>query len=392
MASVGSFDVVVVGGGIAGLWTLARLRQRGFNAILLEKHALGGVQSIASQGIIHGGTKYALGGRLGDSAKAIGDMPRIWSECLQGSGELDLSAAQVLTSSQLLWSGENALSRVAGFFAGKMMQDRMQSLKASQFPAPFDHAAFKGSVYQLNEPVLDTASLMHSFYQQFGEFCFQTELLQGSTPNRLRCLDRHKQIIEIETKKLVLTAGKASANILQMLGYTLPAMQLRPVHMVMLKGDLPELYAHCLGASANPKVTITSSRIDGQICWYVGGGIAESGIHRDRSQQIKVAKQELAEVLSWLDFSNVEWATVMLDRAEVETAGNKRPESSFVEQQGDLITVWPTKLAFAPKSASQVLALLDEPAEDKLIYSEMNHYFAQPPLARPPWFDTDWSA
>ena len=57
-------DVVIVGGGIAGLWILSALRAEGYQTILLEKDALGAGQTLASQGIIHGGTKYALTGKL----------------------------------------------------------------------------------------------------------------------------------------------------------------------------------------------------------------------------------------------------------------------------------------------------------------------------------------
>lgn len=48
-------DVVVLGGGIGGLWLLNRLRGRGYNAVLLETGELGGGQSVNSQGMIHGG-------------------------------------------------------------------------------------------------------------------------------------------------------------------------------------------------------------------------------------------------------------------------------------------------------------------------------------------------
>ena len=68
-------DIAIFGAGIAGLWTLAHLQQAGYRVALFERHALGGVQSIASQGIIHGGTKYALTGKLTGSAMAIGEMP-----------------------------------------------------------------------------------------------------------------------------------------------------------------------------------------------------------------------------------------------------------------------------------------------------------------------------
>ena len=52
-----STDIIIFGGGIAGLWLLNRLHNEGYQAILLETEALGGSQTIASQGIIHGGLK-----------------------------------------------------------------------------------------------------------------------------------------------------------------------------------------------------------------------------------------------------------------------------------------------------------------------------------------------
>ena len=70
-------DVLIVGGGIAGLWLLAELRAKGYQVILASDE-LGKGQTIASQGIIHGGTKYALSGKLTGATLAIGDMPRLW--------------------------------------------------------------------------------------------------------------------------------------------------------------------------------------------------------------------------------------------------------------------------------------------------------------------------
>ena len=64
MTAPHSTDIVVFGGGIAGLWLLNRLRDEGNDAILLEADGLGAAQTLASQGIIHGGLKYALGGSV----------------------------------------------------------------------------------------------------------------------------------------------------------------------------------------------------------------------------------------------------------------------------------------------------------------------------------------
>ena len=48
-------DVVIFGGGAAGLWTLDELHRAGRSVVLLESGDLGAGQTIASQGIIHGG-------------------------------------------------------------------------------------------------------------------------------------------------------------------------------------------------------------------------------------------------------------------------------------------------------------------------------------------------
>jgi len=318
-------DVVIIGGGIAGLWTLARLRQSGYDAWLVESSYIGGIQSIASQGIIHGGSKYALGGKLGDSAKAIGDMPRIWNECLEGSGEIDLSAVEVHTRTQLLWSTRSAVSKVAGFFAGKLMEDRMTQMNRAEYPAPFNHAAFDGVVYQLNEPVLNTASLMSELYQQLRRFCFKGKvILNADEPNRVNCQDEITgAFLELNARQVVLTAGEGNESLLRQLQRRAPLMQRRPVHMTLLKSkQLPPVYAHCLSASANPRLTITSTRFDGETCWYIGGNIAETGIQRNRQEQIQACRKELQAVLPWMDFQQCKWSAMMLNRAEIQTPGN----------------------------------------------------------------------
>ena len=56
-----NFDIVVIGGGIAGVWTHSLLKKTGYSFCLLEKKSIGGEQSLVSQGIIHKGMKYFTG-------------------------------------------------------------------------------------------------------------------------------------------------------------------------------------------------------------------------------------------------------------------------------------------------------------------------------------------
>src|SRR5947208_17163099 len=85
-------DVAIFGGGIAGLWILDELRRAGVDAVLLEKRALGDGQTVASQGIIHGGRKDMFDGHGTTSGKAMAEMPGIWRECLAGKRERNFAA------------------------------------------------------------------------------------------------------------------------------------------------------------------------------------------------------------------------------------------------------------------------------------------------------------
>ena len=82
-----SLDTVIFGGGIAGLWTLNKLHNEGRQVILLESQAIGAGQTGMSQGIVHGGMKYALTGKLSEASQAIAP-PR--SAVLSAKVELEM--------------------------------------------------------------------------------------------------------------------------------------------------------------------------------------------------------------------------------------------------------------------------------------------------------------
>src|SRR5262245_2950360 len=109
-------DIAIVGGGAAGLWTLDALSREGYSTLLLEAFELGRGQTIASQGIIHGGLKYSLDGMLSLSAAAIRDMPQIWRDCLSGRTAPDLRGTRIRAEYCHLWrtSGFKAMLGMIG--------------------------------------------------------------------------------------------------------------------------------------------------------------------------------------------------------------------------------------------------------------------------------------
>src|SRR3990167_2352424 len=160
MKKTASADIVIFGGGIAGLWLLYRLRQYGLSAILFESGSLGGGQTHKSQGIIHGGMKYALQGVLTSEAYGMADVPTLWRACLQGSGEIDLSGVHVLSQHHYLWSPSKFTSKLTCMMASATLASKVSSISKTQYPSAFKNPSFKGEVYALDEMVLDVPSLI----------------------------------------------------------------------------------------------------------------------------------------------------------------------------------------------------------------------------------------
>ena len=255
-----STDVLIVGAGVAGLWLNARLRRQGFSTVLVERASLGGEQTIKSQGIIHGGTKYALHGALTGASEAIADMPRRWREALAGNGELPLGNTRLLSEAHYLWSPGTLAGNLTSFFASKAVRGRVDQVKGEQLPPALQDRAFKGKVYRRAELVIDVPSLLANLAELAGDSLLAGERIEplrdGDELVGLRVDDR-----EIRAQRIVLSAGAGTEDLLHALGLSQPAMQRRPLHMVMAKGpNLKPLYAHCLGGGPKPRVTITTRR------------------------------------------------------------------------------------------------------------------------------------
>jgi len=391
-------DVIVFGGGIAGLWLLNRLHNAGYSAHLLEANGLGGVQTLASQGIIHGGTKYALTGRLSGAARAIGAMPGLWRDCLHGKGEIDLSGVRVLSQHQYLWSTGGLASDVAGFFANHAMRSRVSELSENEYPTAFDDPGFSGRVYRLDEPVLDTGSLVRELaapcLKHFLRYDPATglRLLEG-TPPMLQLSDPQAGRLRLKARLLVLTAGAGNQRLIATLGRVRPAMQRRPLHMLMARGKLPPLYAHCLGAGTNPRITVTSHPLEnGEWVWYLGGQIAENGVGRANSEQVKAGRRELQDLLPWLDLQDLRWAGLRVDRAEPKQPRGRRPDKPYMELRDGVAVAWPTKLAFAPAVADQLLESLEKSEIRPSGSPGEAADWPSPELARHPWREVrEWS-
>ena len=376
-------NVALIGGGIAGLWLLARLREQGYGAVLIEQDRLGSGQTICAQGIIHGGAKYSLHGSLSDSAQAIAEMPALWRRCLHGEGEVDLREARLLAEHQYLWATRAPTSRLTAFFAGKLMHSRMTKV-TDDLPVALQHPDFRGAVYRLDEPIVEVASVLAALAHRYRDaLLFSPEPVLPAADGTLTLHHPDHPPLTLAPACTIFTAGAGNA--------ALPwaAQQLRPLHMVMARGaKLPgPLYAHCLGMGDMPRLTVTSHQdAEGRLIWYLGGGLAETGVQRSTDEQLQFARQELAALLPWVDWTAVPLAAFTVQRAEARQPGGVRPAGFSVQREGRIIAAWPTKLALTPRLVDQLEAELRTLAVQPhpLDWRELAHW-PRPEIAVAPW-------
>jgi len=389
-----NLDLVILGGGIAGLWTLNRALTAGYNAVLFERDQLGGGQTVHAQGIIHGGMKYALNGVFGPASNAVKHMPSRWRSCIESDGEIDLGNVRLLSDAHYLWSKENLSARLTTFFASKALRGRVIGLDPQERPVIFQNSAFNGALYRLDELVLDVRSLIESLTYQNRERIFQAGPNDYQlTPNAdgTHSLQLAARQLEIYPTQMVITCGAGYRSLARALQGEFPEVQIRPLHMVLVKhrGKLP-LYAHCLAGGSRPVVTITTHYTkDNEPVWYLGGELAESGVKRDKQNQVQYAMQLLDRLLPWISLEKPVWATVRINRAEPRQSSLTLPEAACAERRGNVIVAWPTKLALAPDLADKVLSDMAPPFGGSV--PESLNSLPKPMIAEPIWEQAQWS-
>lgn len=385
-------DIVILGGGIAGLWLLNRLRNAGYSAVLLEQSTLGNGQTIASQGMIHGGLKYALGGSLTGASEAIADMPAHWQRCLQGRGDVDLRGTALLSDAYYMWPRNSVRSRLTAFLGSKVVSSKAEAVTEDAVPE-FFRGHLNGPLYRLHDIVLDIPSLLKNLAESCRDFIHATDgqplRFEQDAAGNIRSL-QVSDSLQLRAQRFICTAGEGNAALLDALRTPGIKMQRRPLQMVVVKHQHPyPVYVHCVAdqLTATPELTLTTHHCsDGATAWYLGGELAESGATVDQATQLARARAKLAELFPWCDLSGATWRSFYIDRAEASQADGKRPDQHSVLTHGNTLFCWPTKLTLAPQLANTVLSTLQaQGIAPQSGRPQKPGHFVYPGVAQPPW-------
>lgn len=346
-------DVAVIGAGIAGLWLARRLQQRGLSVAICAPAPIGGEQTLASQGIIHSGLKYGLGGRGAGWAGGLAAMPARWRSCLAGTGELDLRGVPILADRVHLHAAAAAKPRA--LVAARLFASRCRRVDAAEF-GPF--AA--GVLYETEEFAIDVPALVRHLAMPLRSRliaeCVAPDALLPAPEGIGGIVTAHGVL---RASAYLLAAGVGAEALAERAGLGDIRLQRLPLRQtcVALQHDV-SLFGHCLTRPAGtaPELTITSH---GRVL-YVGGRIAEEGAGRDADGHARAVRRALGTALPGIDLAGARIASTLVDRAEPATTGERTINAPFVARRGNCVLCLPVKLSLVPLLGDAVAEMLTD--------------------------------
>ena len=358
MADTHTYDIIIFGGGVAGLWLGCRLQRAGYNILLVEKDRLGCGQTLASQGMIHGGQKYALSFKGLGHTDIAASCPARWEECFEGFGDIDLSAVKFSGESQFMWPAGGVLSRLALALSALAVRGRAERMKAEHYPEVLkENKKFSGPVYELHEKVLDVKSLVSAMAAQLKGRIVKGEMSDILPDGQVAVSGK-----VLKADVVICAGGSGNEDVLRRLGVSgeEKIFQRRPLRQVMVKTLPHALHGHAVTTKSKPRMTVTSHPVAGGHVWYLGGSVAEAGAHMTEEQTLRFAKEELKAVFPHIDWGGREWASLAIDRAEPCDATGQLPPGPHVHQRGRVLVTWPVKLTMAPLLGDKIFVWLQD--------------------------------
>ncbi len=384
-------DIVIFGAGIAGLWTFNRLKSLGYDILLLEKETIGCGQTIASQGIIHSGLKFSLAGKVNKLAKSISAMPDLWREALNGDKNgkagVDLSSAKVAATSQQLLIPSGFMGGLTKLVAQRALGNNVHDIPHNEWSDDIKSSGFKGSVVFMDEPVLNIPSVLRALAQPYKSSVKQLPQEYANKP--FEFLKENN----INAKQIIFTGAASNHELAKHYGHDKGLeTQARPLLQGMIKNAPFPLFAHLVGTSDKPVASITTHETsDGSLVWYLGGGVAERKKEDDPKDVYKAAIKAFKSYLPNIDFSQIEWGVLPIDRIEGKSKTDSwMPDTPTIHHTDEALYCWPTKLTFAPMLADLILEDLQKKSISPSANTSDFSHLTDAEYTQTPWDKAQW--
>ncbi len=349
-------DVLIIGGGVQGLWLLNELRRLDYSALLLERERLGGDQTCHSHVYIHQGYLYrdnqdGLIERLRDTQEA-------WKEWRKN--------AFAKEGSLFGWINKGAAEMKKKFWEGVVL-----SCEPATLPPALAGSEIT-TLLKTPEFCLNGENLVGELQRENADFVSLIRQIKSVTLDA--DLERVEEV-EVEMRKdeylifrpkvLVFTAGSGNQELLDLISIKYPgaqerlqkAQQIRRSHMLVVKGK-KERFAPLTGVFPELDGLFIAAREnedDGSVVWLVSNFKIQSlgawleGVIANLKRLSPLYFDERSVL------ENLEFGVYEAPKAERRTNGDI-PYEERIENFGfqNLWTVWPTKLTLAPRASREL--------------------------------------
>ncbi len=384
-------DVLVVGGGVQGLWLANDLTRRGFSVTLLTDRALGFGQTLHSHLLLHRGYLYSdleLIKQIRESERMfrffvdehMAEPPNRVTMYVMNRAE-ELRRRQTWAAADLRWAPCKLPAVFAGGEAG--------------------HATAMAT----GEMWLDGEELMAALAAPVAGRLVRAAGARFEPQSGAVVATSNGIELAFAADYVVLAAGAGNAALAHAAlrggsgrGAPVPQQLRRSQMMVVRNAELPDI------AFVHPELSLFSvaKRWDGEVVWLVSFGSDETyeGDPAGDDPPVDRARlgagvNALARVVPSLGSSEVEWGwyTGLKSELRQRDRPGALPSGLAVEtvEEGRILAVWPTKLTLAPLAATRVAEVLQEwGAEPRRGQPDLGEY-ERPEPGREKWLDVEWS-
>ena len=394
-----TLDILIIGGGIQGLWTFNNLTELGYRVALITDSPLGNGQTLDSQVYKHTGHFY----NNIEMAQRLKEFSQEWQDFIK--------ASNLVKAQKQAFLGFNRKVAVKWTQMWDQAGLEYSGIDPQEIPQAFKEGELKqGCFFHTGETCLHGQELIKNLAEPVKDLIFQGQIT-GFQSNHGLVTEVQATIagkaITFLPKYIVLTAGRGNQHLLNQITKddvvlhqkTKDIQQLRRCQVLVLKGEkLPS--TSCLF----PGLQLFSGcrEVNGEIIWLVTYGF-DDPIELDINSKIPVDKKrlqlcikQLQKVMPKIMEMDLDWALYPAVKAESKALGSGlRPNGDFVDNCGlqNVTVCYPTKLSLAPRASKRIAHKIQDylgQGEGRFNPSNFGIPQQEVPIGKERWQTLDW--
>jgi glycine/D-amino acid oxidase-like deaminating enzyme len=379
-------DVVVVGGGVQGLWLLADLTDKGYSAVLLERARPGFGQTGHSHVFIHEGHIYAYGNKEPEQVvvqriQSVQKAHGLWKDALQPGGRL-ASLAPIKSD---FYIGLRDKNKATDFEkACRLTSMTCDPVKASPGFGVMDglERLYRSEGFCLDSKALLAGLMGHGGLGQRAGRCTEIRVDSydaGRFGLSVKCDSGIP--LDVRARSLVLSAGAGNEKLLAQLYDSVGAppdanaakqQTVKTFMLVLRHKDDSMRPTHGMFPDSGGIFLVSRKDPSGRTVWLIGDRQRERVSHPgeitafDAATWLQKFRMELDKLFPYLPSNRdeYEWGIYEATKAEPHTVGGRFKDGGAFPGQyhvhkhpaAPLWLTWPSLLTFAPSAAERIAA------------------------------------